>query len=107
MEVITISSDLPPAVAPKTPIPLPIFGYGTSPIGDLFVNTPEVEIQKALDKAWELGVRYYDTAPWYGHGLSEHRLGSLLRQHDRKKKKTLKSTFLKVKSDCSNIRTLI
>ena len=64
---------------------MPIFGYGTSPIGDLFVNTPEVEIQRALDKAWELGVRYYDTAPWYGHGLSEHRLGSLLRQHERKK----------------------
>ena len=63
---------------------MPIFGYGTNPIGDLFVNTPEVEIQKALDKAWELGVRYFDTAPWYGHGLSEHRLGSLLRQHGRK-----------------------
>ena len=64
---------------------MPIFGYGTSPIGDLFVNTPELETQKVLDKAWELGIRYYDTAPWYGHGLSEHRLGSLLRQHDRKK----------------------
>ena len=85
MEAITISPELPPPIAPKTPIEMPIFGYGTSPIGDLFVNTPEAEIQKALDKAWELGVRYYDTAPWYGHGLSEHRLGSLLRQHDRKK----------------------
>ena len=33
----------------------------------------------------ELGIRYYDTAPWYGHGLTEHHLGSLLRQHERKK----------------------
>ena len=32
-----------------------------------------------------MGIRYYDTAPWYGPGLSEHRLGSLLRQHERKK----------------------
>ena len=38
----------------------------------------------ALDTAWDVGVRYYDTAPWYGHGLSEHRLGSLLRQHPRR-----------------------
>ena len=50
-----------------------------------FVNTPEAEVQRVLNKAWELGIRYYDTAPWYGPGLSEHRLGSLLRQHKRKK----------------------
>ena len=62
---------------------MPIFGSGTSPIGDLFVNTPEAEVQQALNKAWELGIRYYDTAPWYGHGLSEHRLGGLLRQHKK------------------------
>ena len=64
---------------------MPIFGIGTSPIGDLLVKTPEAEVQQALNKAWELGIRYYDTAPWYGHGLSEHRLGSLLRQHERKR----------------------
>ena len=58
---------------------MPQFGFGTSPIGDLFVKTPEAEIQQALDTAWKLGIRYFDTAPWYGHGLSEHRLGSLLR----------------------------
>ena len=62
-----------------------IFGISTSPIGNLFVNTPEAEIQQALNKALELGIRYYDTAPWYGRGLSEHHLGSLLRQHERKK----------------------
>ena len=64
---------------------MPIFGIGTSPIVHLFVNTPEAKVQQALNKAWELGIRYYDPEPWYGHGLSEHRLGSLLRQHERKK----------------------
>ena len=64
---------------------MPILGIGTSTIGDFFVNNPEAEVQQALNKAWELGIRYYDTAPWYGHGLREHRLGTLLRQHERKK----------------------
>ena len=84
MEGITISQDLPPRVAPNTPIEMPKFGFGAAPIGDLFIETSEAEVQSTLVKAWDLGVRYYDTAPWYGHGLSEHRLGSLLRQHDRK-----------------------
>lgn len=33
--------------------------------------------------AWEAGVRYFDTAPWYGHGLSEHRLGTAMRRWPR------------------------
>lgn len=85
MEAVTILSNLPPLVEPKTSMKMPQFGFGTSPIGDLFVKTPEAEIQQALDTAWKLGIRYFDTAPWYGHGLSEHRLGSLLRQHEREK----------------------
>ena len=32
-----------------------------------------------LNTSYDSGFRYYDTAPWYGHGLSEHRIGSLLR----------------------------
>lgn len=79
------SNSLPPRVAPEKPINMPKFGFGSAPIGDLFVETSEAEVQRALDKAWELGVRYYDTAPWYGHGLSEHRLGGLLRQHERER----------------------
>jgi D-threo-aldose 1-dehydrogenase len=83
VEGIAILSHLPPRVAPNKPIKMPKFGFGAAPIGDLFIETPEAEVQLALDTAWELGVRYYDTAPWYGHGLSEHRLGRLLRQHER------------------------
>ena len=74
MEEITILSDFPPLVEVTETIRMPQFGFGTSPIGDLFVKTPEAEVQQALDTAWKLGIRYYDTATWYGHGLSEHRL---------------------------------
>ena len=74
---------LPPHIAPERAIKMPRFGFGLAPIGDLFVKTSEFEVQLALGTAWNLGVRYYDTAPWYGHGLSEHRLGVLLRQHAR------------------------
>lgn len=74
---------LPPRTAPGVPIEMPKFGFGCAPLGDLFVETSEEDARLALDTAWDVGVRYYDTAPWYGHGLSEHRLGSLLRQHPR------------------------
>ena len=41
MEGITISQDLPPRVAPNTPIEMPKFGFGAAPIGDLFIDTPD------------------------------------------------------------------
>ena len=77
------TTGLPPRTAPVVPIDMPKFGFGCAPLGDLFVETSEADARLALDTAWEAGVRYFDTAPWYGHGLSEHRLGSLLRQHAR------------------------
>ena len=73
----------PPRTAPISSIGMPRFGFGCAPLGDLFVETSEADTRLALDAAWDAGVRYYDTAPWYGHGLSEHRLGGLLRQHSR------------------------
>lgn len=77
------SAKLPPRTAPASAIEMPRFGFGCAPLGDLFVETSEADARLALDAAWDVGVRYYDTAPWYGHGLSEHRLGGLLRQHSR------------------------
>ena len=73
----------PPRTAPISSIGMPRFGFGCAPLGDLFVETSEADTRLALDAAWDAGVRYYDTAPWYGHGLCEHRLGGLLRQHSR------------------------
>lgn len=78
-----IFKDHPPEVAPTQPITMPNFGLGCASLGNLFADIPEADARLTLDTAWNVGVRYYDTAPWYGHGLSEHRLGAMLRQHPR------------------------
>jgi D-threo-aldose 1-dehydrogenase len=66
-----------------TPLELPVFGFGSAHLGELYNLVNEVDSRAALDAAWGAGVRYYDTAPWYGRGLSEHRLGGLLRTKSR------------------------
>lgn len=65
-----------------TGIKLPALGLGGAPLGDLFQRIEEDDAQEMLQEAWSCGIRYFDTAPWYGHGLSEHRIGHLLRQQD-------------------------
>ncbi len=62
-----------------TGLDLPVFGFGAAHIGELYARVPEDESRATLQAAWDAGVRYYDTAPWYGRGLSEHRLGGFLR----------------------------
>lgn len=58
-------------------------GMGTAPLGNLYRAITEDEAQAVLNRAWEAGVRYYDTAPLYGLGLSETRLNHFLRGKDR------------------------
>jgi len=58
-------------------------GFGGASIGELFVSVPEEEALACLRAAWEAGVRYFDTAPWYGRGLSELRTGAGLRDRPR------------------------
>lgn len=53
-------------------------GFGTAPLGNMFRDIPEVEAQATLDAAWNDGIRYFDTAPFYGAGLAELRTGRLL-----------------------------
>ncbi|HXE65858.1 MAG TPA: aldo/keto reductase [Rhodanobacteraceae bacterium] len=53
-------------------------GFGTAPIGNLYAEVGEDEARDALERALRLGVRYFDTAPFYGHGLAERRLGRML-----------------------------
>ena len=65
-----------------TGIKLPALGFGGAPLGELFQRIEEDDAQEMLQSAWSCGIRYFDTAPWYGHGLSEHRIGHLLRQQD-------------------------
>lgn len=53
-------------------------GFGTAPLGNMFRNIPENEARATVDAAWEQGIRYFDTAPLYGAGLAEARLGDIL-----------------------------
>ena len=58
-------------------------GLGTAPLGNLYRAIRDDEARAVLDRAWAGGVRYFDTAPLYGLGLSERRLGALVRDKDR------------------------
>lgn len=58
-------------------------GMGTAPLGNLYRAIPDDEAHAVLERAWEAGVRYYDTAPLYGFGLSETRLNRFLRGKPR------------------------
>src|SRR5258707_5678439 len=67
----------------RTPLHLSTLGFGGAPLGNLFTAVDESDAVAALDAAWELGVRYFDTAPLYGLGLSEVRLGRALAHRPR------------------------
>ena len=58
-------------------------GFGTAPLGNLYRAIPDEDAAAILEAAWETGVRYYDTAPLYGLGLSETRLNPFLRGRKR------------------------
>lgn len=59
------------------------FSFGTAPIGNIFRTVDNRTSEAMIDRAWDAGVRYYDTAPYYGHGLAELRLGHSLRNRNR------------------------
>jgi D-threo-aldose 1-dehydrogenase len=59
-------------------------GYGGAPIGNYNGVFSDADAQDMVSQAWDQGIRYFDTAPGYGNGLSEHRLGHALRRRDRK-----------------------
>ena len=58
-------------------------GFGTAPLGNLYKSISDETAHKALEDAWNAGIRYYDTAPLYGLGLSETRLNRFLRTKRR------------------------
>jgi len=58
-------------------------GFGASQGGNLYRVRSDEEIAAAVDAAWDAGIRYFDTAPHYGLGLSERRLGAALRARPR------------------------
>jgi D-threo-aldose 1-dehydrogenase len=58
-------------------------GLGCAQLGGLYDPMPEADALALVDAAWDLGIRYFDTAPYYGFTLSEHRLGAALRARPR------------------------
>src|SRR5262247_2987510 len=58
-------------------------GFGAAPLGNMFRNILDQEAEATVDAAWQQGTRYFDTAPFYGAGLSELRLGKALAKHKR------------------------
>ncbi|MEV0536799.1 aldo/keto reductase [Kitasatospora sp. NPDC050463] len=66
-----------------TPVAVTALGFGASVIGNLYRVTPSTDATAAIDAAWDAGIRYFDTAPHYGLGLSERRLGAALQGRPR------------------------
>jgi D-threo-aldose 1-dehydrogenase len=58
-------------------------GFGSASLGNRFRVLGEGDCTALVDDAWESGIRYFDTAPMYGHGLAEARLGTALRKRPR------------------------
>jgi len=72
---------LPPTlrqVISSTPL-----GLGGAPLGNLYRPLADSAARAVVATAWDAGVRYFDTAPHYGHGLSERRMGDALRERPR------------------------
>lgn len=58
-------------------------GFGGASIGNLYGACTNLEAETVVSKSWDLGIRYFDTSPSYGNGLSERRLGLALQQYPR------------------------
>lgn len=67
----------------NTALTLTDLGFGAAVIGNLYRPTTDDEAAGAVTAAWDAGIRYFDTAPHYGLGLSERRLGAALRDYPR------------------------
>jgi D-threo-aldose 1-dehydrogenase len=67
----------------RTALTVTRLGLGTAPLGGLFEAVAESEGLSIVERAWEVGIRFFDTAPLYGHGLAEMRLGKVLKPKPR------------------------
>jgi len=67
----------------RTDLRVTVLGMGGGPLGDLWEVIPEAQADGTVAAAWDGGIRFFDTAPFYGHGKSEHRVGRDLRNRAR------------------------
>src|ERR1700761_7234517 len=67
----------------RTNVSVTELGLGTATLGELFDRVNDDEAARLIEAAWNGGVRYFDTSPWYGRGLAEHTLGRALYRRPR------------------------
>jgi D-threo-aldose 1-dehydrogenase len=60
-----------------------IMGFGGAPLGNMYQAFSDAQARATVEACYDAGIRYFDTAPLYGFGLSEHRLGEALRGRTR------------------------
>ncbi|MER6103353.1 aldo/keto reductase [Streptomyces sp. NPDC001832] len=74
---------LPVRTLGRSGVPVTALGFGAAAVAGLYEDVGEDEAAAAVEAAWADGIRYFDTAPHYGLGLSERRLGTVLRTKPR------------------------
>lgn len=67
----------------RTGLEVSILGFGTAPLGDLFVRLDDATAISTVERAFALGINLLDSSPHYGRGLAEHRCGTAIRRIDR------------------------
>lgn len=67
----------------RTAVEATALSLGTAPLGGLYRDLTDEDAQATVDAAWDAGIRFFDTAPHYGHTKAEHRLGDALRRRPR------------------------
>lgn len=83
--------------------PKTMSGFGGVALGNGFQQNPDIECLQSMEAAWNAGVRYFDTSPWYGLGISERRMGLFLK--DKKKEEyTLSTKIGRILEPVSNFK---
>src|SRR5581483_3713458 len=67
----------------KTSLSVTLLGLGSAPLGGLFDAVPDATAHGVVQHAYDAGLRFYDTAPLYGYGSAEQRMGHVLAQQPR------------------------
>lgn len=67
----------------RTRLSVTELGFGAASLGNLYREVSRDQSYATVNKAWESRIRYFDTAPYYGFGLSERRIGNILRYRPR------------------------
>jgi D-threo-aldose 1-dehydrogenase len=75
--------EIPHARLGSSSVEITRLGLGSAPLGGLFTPVSDADAEATIERAWALGIRYFDTAPLYGYGLAEQRLGRFLRSKPR------------------------